>query len=164
MSSEFLKSIISEGMVSEGLECSGYSELELKKIARLYDIKIKGQLESFLGEMGKSDGGVIGDSVIQLYRPSWKVREHILFQLDFFNQMQEEGFYDFLNKPFVFSLISETQYYFIQTASDDAVYHYDSNAETVKKTEWDLAGFLTILVNENKGQLQTRSEGNLLDI
>lgn len=163
MSRDFLQQVIYGGSISI-VDCAGYSGDELNKIARLYDFNLQGQLKLFLADMGKSDGGLIGDSMIQLYRPSWRVREHLLFQLDFFNQMQEEGFYDFLNKPFVFSLVSETQYYFIQTSLNDVVYHYDSNTETVKATDWDLVGFLKMLASENNGQLKPKSLSNLLEI
>jgi hypothetical protein len=163
MNGDFLRQVLDGGSIRT-VDCVGYSSDELDKVARLYDINLQGQLKLFLADMGKSDGGLIGDSMIQLYRPSWKVREHLLFQLDFFNQMQEEGFYDFLNKPFVFSLVSETQYYFIQTSLNDVVCHYDSNAETVKETEWDLVGFLKMLASENNGQLKPKSLGDLLAI
>lgn len=164
MSISFLQQILDGGSINT-VDSAGYNEDELKKISRLYDIEIYGQLRLFLADMGRSDGGLIGDSMIQLYRPSWKVREHLLFQLDFINQMQEEGFYDFLKKPFVFSLISETQYYFIQTSlKNDIVYHYDSNNEEVKTTNWDLQAFLKMLASENEGKLKTKSTGNLLEI
>ncbi|MDH5803365.1 MAG: SMI1/KNR4 family protein [Gammaproteobacteria bacterium] len=165
MSEGFVSSILI-GTAFRSINCLGYSNLELEKIERLYNVEIKGQFKSFLIEMGKSDGGLIGDYSIQLYRPAWRVREHLLFQVDFFNQMQEEGFYDFLNKPFVFSLISETQYYFLQTSLDnhDVVYHYDSNNELVKMTDWDLVNFMKMLVAENKGVLLPESEGDILKI
>ncbi|NBF01552.1 SMI1/KNR4 family protein [Pseudomonas sp. Fl5BN2] len=149
---------------NEVIEMQGYANEELDQIERLYDIRISGQLKSFLLEMGRSDGGLIGDSFIQLYRPSWRVRAHLLFQVDFFNQMQETGHYEFLNKPFVLAWISETQYYFVQTSlADDAIYHYDSNVECVVKTEWDLCGFLRMLAHENDGDTKA-VVGDLLAI
>jgi hypothetical protein len=163
MSGDFLQQVLSGGSIN-AVDVVGYSSEELNKIARLYDIKLQGQLELFLAEMGRCDGGLIGDSMIQLYRPSWRVREHLLFQFNFFNQMQEDGFYDFLNRPFVFSLVSDTQYYFIQTLLGDVVYHYDSNVGAVKATEWDLVGVLKVLASENHGQLRFKSFGNLLEV
>lgn len=163
MRDEFLKEFLGGQIINED-DFIGYEDDELDKISRLYNLTIDGQIKSFLKIMGKSDGGVIGDSMIQLYRPSWKVREHLIFQVDFFNQMQEEGFYDYLNQPFVFSLVSETQYYFIQTSLNDLVYHYDSNLEEVKATEWDLVSFLRMLARENDNDSRIKSVGNLLDI
>ncbi|MBV4508207.1 MULTISPECIES: SMI1/KNR4 family protein [Pseudomonas] len=146
------------------VKCMGYSEPELDKIARLYDIRIEGQLQLFLSRMGKCAVGLIGDSQVQLYRTSWTVREHLLFQVDFFSQMQEAGHYGFLNNPFVFSLVSETQYYFLQTSLSDAVYHYDSNTDVVTETDADLFAFLKLLADENRGVLKVFTCGDLLRI
>mgnify|MGYP001101860842 CR=1 FL=1 len=143
----------------------GYDTHELGQIERLYDIKVQGQLKSFLYEMGKSDGGVIGEYLIPLYTPSWGIRSHLLFQVDFFDQMQEAGHYTFLNKPFVVALVSETQYYFVQTGlGNDAVYHFDSNTDEVKETNWDLIGFLGELAEENAGDCHLVTEGSLVRI
>jgi len=165
MSSLFLENFLNELSINN-VNAIGYTESEVDDIKRLYNIEVKGQLEAFLLEMGKSDGGGIGDAMIPLYRPSWMVREHLLFQLDFFNQMQEEGYYDYLNKPFVIAWISETQYYFLQTSSarPDLVYHYDANNETVAETQWDLFQFLIYLAKENNGELQLATTGGLLNI
>jgi hypothetical protein len=146
--------------------CGGYSDDDLQKIGRFYNILIEGQLKSFLSDMGRTDGGVIGDSLVQLYRPTWSARTHLIFQLDFFTQLQELGFYEFLNKPFVFSFISETQYYFVQTSREqqDAVYHYDSNEDTMVKTEWDLFGFLAKLKEGNSRSVKIDCVGDLIAI
>ncbi|URN88749.1 MAG: SMI1/KNR4 family protein [Pseudomonas protegens] len=165
MIGEFVRSVISEDLLKGDIGFCGYSLDELEKIKRLYDIRISGQLQSFLLEMGRSDGGLIGDSFIQLYRPSWRVRTHLLFQVGFLSQMQEAGHYEFLNKPFVLAWVSETQYYFIQTLmGDDAVYHYDSNVECVVKTEWDLLGLLKMLMCANGGDIKAGVVGDLLEI
>jgi hypothetical protein len=113
----------------------GYSDVELEKIERLYGIIVSGELASFLRRAGRSDGGIIGDDPFIIYR-NWTVRTHILFQVNFFNDLQEIGAWDYLNKPFVFSLESETQYYFLQTdmPNPDLVYHYDENSRTIKST------------------------------
>ncbi|MBW8354233.1 SMI1/KNR4 family protein [Pseudomonas protegens] len=165
MIGEFVKSLVSKDLLEGNIEFLGYSLDELEKIKRLYDIRISGQLQSFLFEMGRSDGGLIGDSFIQLYRPSWRVRTHLLFQAEFLSQMQEAGHYEFLNRPFVLAWVSETQYYFIQTLKgDDAVYHYDSNVESVVKTEWDLRGLLKMLMCANSGDIKAGAVGDLLEI
>ncbi|WP_029531178.1 hypothetical protein [Pseudomonas asplenii] len=147
--------------------CSGFKGYELsdlEKIERLYRVKIEGQLKDFLMELGKSDGGAIGDSVIQLYRPSWRVRQHLLFQVDFFSQMQDEGFFDYLKKPFVFAWLSETQYYFVQTTSEDinAVYNFDSSSLFVKRTEWDLVGFIGHLFSQRDTVITIAAQSDIL--
>jgi len=166
MSDFFLYHVFEFSQLSRNFQCLGYAQWELESIERLYNIKVEGQLKGFLSEMGRSSGGMIGDSLIQLYRPSWRVRQHLLFQVDFFNQMQEEGLYDFLKKPFVFSLVSETQYYFLQTSGDegDVVYQFDSNAGVAVRTEWDLVGFIKMLISENEGEAKILAQGDLLVI
>ncbi|NWD76525.1 SMI1/KNR4 family protein [Pseudomonas gingeri] len=115
-------------------------------------------------DVGRSDGGLVGDSLIQLYRPSWRVRQHLLFQVDFFNQMQEAGFYEYLHGPFVFSLISDTQYYFLQTTGGerDAVYHFDSNSLVVTRTKWDLVGFVEFIFSNKECSPGFVTQGDLL--
>lgn len=154
------------GMPKYDVSFLGFDESDLQKVERLYDVRLKGQLKQFLLEAGKSDGGLIGDSMMPLYRPTWHVREHFVFQYNFFNEMQEEGFYDFLNKPFVIAVLSDSQYYFVQTSLEksDVIYHYDSNGGEVGATEWDLQGFLKVLLSYNEGVLQTPTVGHLLDI
>jgi len=166
MSDFFLDHVFEFSQLSRNFQCLGYAQWELESIERLYNIKVEGQLKGFLSEMGRSSGGMIGDSLIQLYRPSWRVRQHFLFQVDFFNQMQEEGLYDFLKKPFIFSLVSETQYYFLQTSGDegDVVYQFDSNAGVAVRTEWDLVGFIKMLISENEGEAKILAQGDLLVI
>jgi hypothetical protein len=113
----------------------GYDEAEIQKIERLYGVVISGDFSSFLRRAGRSDGGVVGDDPFIIYR-NWNVRTHILFQVGFFNDLQEIGAWEYLNKPFVFSLESETQYYFLQTGlvNSDLVFHYDENSRMVKST------------------------------
>jgi len=166
MSDFFLDRIFESDQSYRNFQCLGYAQWEMESIERLYNIKVEGQLKGFLSEMGRSSGGMIGDSLIQLYRPSWRVRQHLLFQVDFFNQMQDEGFYEFLKKPFVFSLVSETQYYFLQTSGDekDVVCQFDSNVGVATRTEWDLVGFIKMLISENEGEAKILAQGDLLVI
>lgn len=162
--SNLVKSLF--GADSRGEGCIGYTLEDLDRVGRLYNIEVKESLRDFLVEMGKSSGGLICDDVIHLYRPHWFVREHLLFQFGFFSEMQEMGFFEYLNKPFVFSFVSETQYYFLQTAlpDSDSVYCYDSNSEVVEKTEFDLSGFLKVLAAEGGCTHALATQGDLLRI
>lgn len=82
-------------------------------------------------------------------------RRQLVFQLQ----------YEFLNKPFVLVWVSDTQYYFVQALmGDDAVYYYDSNMESVVKTECDLRGFLKMLICASGGDIKTGVVGDLLEI
>lgn len=122
----------------------GYSDTELRRIEKLYDIIIASELEQFMLKAGRSDGGTIGDDPLIIYRPSWTVRGQILFQVNFFESMQDIGAWDFLKRPFVISLESETQYYFLQTASNDSarIFHHDENSKTVEDTGLSLSRYL----------------------
>lgn len=126
----------------------GYSELEITKIEKLYGIVVSGEFASLLRRAGRSDGGLVGDDPLIIYRPRWSVRAHLLFQMKLFNSLQDIGAWDYLNKPFVFSLESETQYYFLITGdSGGFVYHYDENEETVKNTGMSLFEYLLDVVD-----------------
>ncbi|SFD29005.1 hypothetical protein [Pragia fontium] len=115
----------------------GYSVDEIKKIERLYDIKVKGQLYDFLLCMGRCSGGFFGDDPLMFYRQNNGVRSHILFQYSFCEDLCSLQQWELVKqKPFIFSFESETQYFFLLTDSDnvDLVYHYDENQEMIKST------------------------------
>ena len=122
----------------------GYADIEIEKIGRLYGINFPDDFKSFMQIAGRCDGGLIGDDPLIIYRPSWSVRTHILFQVNFFNSLQEIGAWDYLNKPFVASLESESQYYFLQTnvENPDLVYHFDENNESVASTGMSFGEYL----------------------
>lgn len=122
---------------------SGYEEIELKKIEALYGISIHGELKDFMLHAGRCDGGLIGDDPIILYRPAWSVRAHLRLQLGFFSELQEIGAYDYIKKPFVFSIESETQYYFLKTSDPSLiVFHYNENSGEIFNTGLTLSDYL----------------------
>jgi hypothetical protein len=124
---------------------AGYSNEELSKIERLYDINITGDFRAFMLEMGRCSGGLIGDDPIILYRPTWSVRTQILVQVNFFSDLQDANLYKLMKpKPFVFSIESETHYYFLFTGSSDAnaVYHYDENSKLLTETGMGFADYM----------------------
>ena len=115
----------------------GYSDDELGKIERLYDIELTGDFGQFMAEMGRSSGGLIGDDPIILYRSAWPVRGQILHQVTFRDDLLKiKSGETLVNKPFSFSMESETNHYFLRTVSGhpERVYCYDENAETVTDT------------------------------
>ena len=89
-----------------------------------------------MSEMGRCSGGLIGDHPIILYRPAWSVRTQILLQAGFFQEMQDIGAFNHLDKPFVFSKENYDEYHFLRTGSNfpEEVFHYDGNSETVRTT------------------------------
>ena len=151
----------------------GYTEHELKKIEALYEISIQGQLREFMLLAGRCDGGLIGDDPIILYRPTWNVSSQILFQLRLWENLQEIQAYDFMGKyeshTFCFSCEWETQYYFTITSNtDDLVYHYDENSETVECTNLTFYEYLDDVykryVEEDSNRKQIVCKGELLEI
>lgn len=115
----------------------GYSDDELAKIERLYDIKVTDQLYDFLRCMGRCSGGLFGDVPLLFYRDQWSVRGHVLFQAGFTDELKKLQHYELTKqKPFFISIEWETQFYFLLTKSDNPnlVYHYDENEETVETT------------------------------
>jgi len=141
---EFFQRVHAEFPQSES-RMLGYDESELRKLERLYDIAIDGDLKAFLLKAGRSDGGVIGDDPVVLYRSAWSVRAHILFQINFIESLQEVSAWEHLQKPFVVSLESETQYYFLKTGSSNGsrIYRFDENAGCVSDTGLSLSCYLS---------------------
>jgi len=150
--SNFIEKVCGTFPVLQG-ELLGYSEDEIAKIERLYGIEVQGDFRKFLYQMGRCDGGVFGDDPIILYRSAWNVRTQLLTQVCFFDDMQDNGNFEHLTyKPFVFSIESETQYFFIQTSSSeiDAVYHYDENSGKSVKTNYTFRTYLQDLYTNSK--------------
>ena len=112
---------------------------------RLYDVEITGQLYEFLRYMRRCSGGLIGDVSLMFYRSHLDVRHQFLRQ----DQLREDlcrlrQYPVFRQRPFLISIESETQYFFLLTKSEtpDLVYHYDENEETVQATAWTFNEYL----------------------
>jgi hypothetical protein len=114
----------------------GYSEAEISVIQEIYGIEIVGDFRTYLMKAGKSDGGLIGDDPIVLYREYWPPWSQVNFQSEFVSYMEEAGHSDYLKKPFVFSWESESHYFFLQTAvdGDQIVYCYNTHDDSVEDT------------------------------
>jgi hypothetical protein len=141
------------GWPIDATQVAGYSEDELKKIEKLYDVRLLGSFRQFMTEMGRCSGGLLGDDPIILYRPAWSVRGQILFQVKFFSSMQDIGAFDYLEKPFVFSWEAESQYYFMMTKSQtpDAIYCYDENNETVRPAGFTFMEYMKDVLRRYRG-------------
>lgn len=136
----------------------GYTDNEIEKIDRLYDIKVSDQLYDFLRCMGRCSGGLFGDDPLMFYRDQVSVRGHFLFQYDYNRELIRLKRYDWYDqKPFIISIESETQYYFLLTRSDNPnlVYHYDENEDTVEPTQWTFNEYLRKCIDQ-----ETRSFPN----
>ncbi|HGN0027586.1 TPA: hypothetical protein ACKRFQ_003773 [Proteus mirabilis] len=131
----------------------GYSNDEIDKIKRFYDIKITEQLYSFLSCIGRCSGGIFDDSSLLFYYNKFSVRNHIQFQIDMCERLCNIQQYDLLDKkPFFFSIESENEYLFLLTDSDNPnkVHQYDENEEVIKNTHWEFNDYLKYLMNRSK--------------
>ncbi|MFT0213888.1 hypothetical protein VQ643_15000 [Pseudomonas sp. F1_0610] len=117
----------------------GYSEEEIKKIERLYDIEVPStsQLYSFLKNMGRCSGGLFGDDTLYFYVQRMTVGGHINVQYLMREELLELGLInDDSEKIFFVSRLAETQYFFLKTKSSmmDMIYHYNENTEEINET------------------------------
>ena len=158
---------ISEGRAYDARKVVGYSKSELSKIERLYDISLSGNLRRFLSEMGRSDGGLIGDDPIVLYRSIFSVRGFVLLQSGIQEELYSAGFPELAGKgPFVFSIESETQYFFIATRSTDpeSVFRFDENTSTVSDTGQPFLEYLINAAKTRVGESPVPAQGELIVI
>lgn len=145
---------IAQGVPYASEKVEGYSEVEIAQLERLYDIEIKGNFCQFMREMGRCDGGLMGDDPIILYRPTMSVRNFVVFQAETQEDIYAAGATKLAaQKPFAFSIESETQVFFIATRSavPDEVYHLDENTNEVKSTNMLFNDYLRRLVRHYGG-------------
>ncbi|MBG3129933.1 SMI1/KNR4 family protein [Proteus mirabilis] len=131
----------------------GYSDDEIEKIKRFYDIKITEQLYSFLSCIGRCSGGVFDDSSLLFYYNNFSVRNHIQFQIDMCERLCNIQQHDLLDqKPFFFSIESENEYLFLLTNSEEnnKVYCYDENERVIKDIHWEFNDYLKHLIGKSK--------------
>lgn len=119
----------------------GYSDFEVEKIERLFDVVILGQLRSFLKIAGKSSGGFLNDNFL-LYQ-NIGLRRHFLAQLDLYESLQDIGEWELVrNKPFLIEIEFETQYYFTLSNEEGRMYIYDDERECATCLGMDLYEFI----------------------
>ena len=137
----------------------GYSEEEITKIEKLYDIEAKGDFREFLKYAGRCDGDLLGDDPIILYRQTWDMESYL--RMNYFGfiddeDFEEKVFYDELKrKPFIFSIEMETYYFYIRTADDDLkIYCFDENDEILKDTGMNFNEYMVDLVERYNPELK----------
>lgn len=135
----------------------GYTYKEIKKIERLYDIKISGDLEKFLLKIGRSAGNVLSDVELIFYKGHMKLRDHLITQFACCEELIVANAVDmWLQKPFFISM-EETWSYFLLTDSDypEEIYLYDDNTDTIRKIDWTFAEYI-----EHQASEEVRSRYN----
>ena len=160
--------ILKEYLKKNERKAIGYSEEEITKIEKLYDIEAKGDFREFLKYAGRCDGDLLGDDPVILYRQTWSIQSYL--RKNYFNFIDEDYTVlhgDLQKKPFIFSIEMETYYFYIRTADDDLkVYCFDENEEKIKDTGMDFNEYMVDLVErynpELKPILEIPSIGELL--
>ena len=134
----------------------GYSEEEITKIEKLYDIEVKGDFREFLKYAGRCDGDLLGDDPVILYRQTWNIQSYL--RKNYFNFIDEDYTVlhgDLQKKPFIFSIEMETYYFYIRTADDDLkVYCFDENEEILKDTGMNFNEYMVDLVERYNPELK----------
>ena len=151
--------ILKEYLKKNERKAIGYSEEEIIKIEKLYDIEAKGDFREFLKYAGRCDGDLLGDDPIILYRQTWDMESYL--RMNYFGfiddeDFEEKVFYDELKrKPFIFSIEMETYYFYIRTADDDLkVYCFDENEEKIKDTGMNFNEYMVDLVETYNSELK----------
>jgi len=144
--------ILKEYLKKNERKAIGYSEEEITKIEKLYDIEAKGDFREFLKYAGRCDGDLLGDDPIILYRQTWNIDSYL--RMNYFGfiddeDFEEKVFYDELKKkPFI------------------KVYCFDENEEKIKDTGMDFNEYMVDLIErytpELKPTLDFSTVGELL--
>ncbi len=160
--------ILKEYLKKNERKAIGYSEEEITKIEKLYDIEAKGDFREFLKYAGRCDGDLLGDDPIILYRQTWDMKIYLRMNYSYFIDENFKILHEEIKKkPFIFSIEMETYYFYIRTADEDLkVYCFDENEEKIKDTGMDFNEYMVDLVErynpELKPILEIPSIGELL--
>ncbi|WP_350333457.1 hypothetical protein [Coralliovum pocilloporae] len=147
-----------------GLQCNlsqiaGYSDKEIEKIESFYSIKVGGDFRLFLQEFGRSSGDVLLPDLI-FYQGYYAAKTpamisgHLAQQFEFREDLIRNNRPFRSGSPFLISIESETQFFFLRTRADEPirvttveddygqlsdnpeiVYHFDENTGMVSNTK-----------------------------
>ena len=160
--------ILKEYLKKNERKAIGYSEEEITKIEKLYDIEAKGDFREFLKYAGRCDGDLLGDDPVILYRQTWNMKIYLRMNYSYFIDENFKILHEEIKKkPFIFSIEMETYYFYIRTVDEDLkVYCFDENEEKIKDTGMDFNEYMVDLVErynpELKPILEIPSIGELL--
>ena len=160
--------ILKEYLKKNERKAIGYSEEEITKIEKLYDIEAKGDFREFLKYAGRCDGDLLGDDPIILYRQTWNMKIYLRMNYSYFIDENFKILHEEIKKkPFIFSIEMENYYFYIRTADDDLkVYCFDENEEKIKDTGMDFNEYMVDLIErytpELKPTLDFSTVGELL--
>ena len=143
----FIK-LLKNYLVFHDRKAIGYSEEEIKKIEKLYDIEVKGDFREFLRIAGRNSGGILGYGYLVFYNPFFTPRKNLIFQEFDRNMFYKIGMKNILkSKIFVFSVEDETIEYFIKTSDDDfKVYKYYENYDKIEEVSMNFDEYMRLLI------------------
>ena len=148
--------ILKEYLKKNERKAIGYSEEEITKIEKLYDIEAKGDFREFLKYAGRCDGDLLGDDPIILYRQTWNMKIYLRMNYSYFIDENFKILHEEIKKkPFIFSIEMENYYFYIRTVDDDLkVYCFDENEEMLKDTGMDFNEYMVDLVQRYNPELK----------
>ena len=148
--------ILKEYLKKNERKAIGYSEEEITKIEKLYDIEAKGDFRKFLKYAGRCDGDLLGDDPIILYRQTWNMKIYLRMNYSYFIDENFKILHEEIKKkPFIFSIEMENYYFYIRTADEDLkVYCFDENEEKLKDTGMNFNEYMVDLVERYNPELK----------
>lgn len=125
----------------------GYTDEEIGKIERLYDIEVKGDFRKFLKLCGRHSGELIGE--ILIFYASYDIPIGLNYYL--FNKNSDKKMREIVKeKPFVITEVDDIYYSFVKTKNDDfIVYNYNENDKKIEPYMTFEEYLLTIIKNGN---------------
>ena len=130
-------------LVFHNRKAIGYSEEEIKKIEKLYDIEVKGDFREFLRIAGRNSGGLL-TSTLTFYYSHTTVGDKIREQNYGRKKLKNLKFNNFdKSKIFLLAVEPDSQYYYIDTVNLN-VYLYDDNLddEIIEDTGQDFDSYM----------------------
>ena len=148
--------ILKEYLKKNERKAIGYSEEEITKIEKLYDIEAKGDFREFLEYAGRCGGGLLEDDPIILYRQTWNMKICLRMNYSYFIDENFKILHEEIKKkPFIFSIEMENYYFYIRTVDEDLkVYCFDENEEKIKDTGMDFNEYMVDLVERYNPELK----------
>ena len=148
--------ILKEYLKKNERKAIGYSEEEITKIEKLYDIEAKGDFRKFLKYAGRCDGDLLGDDPIILYRQTWNMKIYLRMNYSYFIDENFKILHEEIKKkPFIFSIEMETYYFYIRTVDEDLkIYCFDENEEKIKDTGMNFNEYMVDLVERYNPELK----------
>lgn len=128
----------------------GYTEQEIERISRRYNLNIHGQFRQLLLQMGRCSGGLVWSDEITLYDHQWQPRLFKQYQTAESQAMLEDaaihtgylksGIHPIVHKlfPWRFNNDRTAAYCLVTEEPDDYIWHQYDDGFTIKKTAFTL--------------------------